>query len=381
MYYLYENVQNMTSENRVNYSRLLNFLSIGFSSLVSFFATVPAHAELKFLDPINTAARIRSDVERRPMMAVARAGDRLVAVGSRGLIIWSDDQGVTWVQAKVPVQSDLLAIHFPTNLDGWAVGHDGVVLHSADAGKTWSKQLDGLIAAEAFKKIYSAMGPMGKEALGQLMQNYKAGPALPFLDVWFEDKQIGFAVGSFGMLITTTDGGKSWEPALHRVANEQSLNLNAVRGLGNDLYIVGERGKIYQLDRDSGRFIAEDTGYLGSFFGVIGNSNVLIAFGLRGTTYRCNKTKLRTGRGNNCWEPVSIPTEQTITAGVTDRDGNFVLVDAAGQFILLDKEAKDARLLPMEHPMRTTGIVLDRSTYIVTGLEGVRTETIRNSFR
>ena len=32
---------------------------------------------------------------------------------------------------------------FPTPSTGWAVGHDGVVLHSTDAGRTWTRQLDG----------------------------------------------------------------------------------------------------------------------------------------------------------------------------------------------------------------------------------------------
>ena len=40
----------------------------------------------------------------------------------------------SWQQADVPVSSDLVAVPFPTPTHGWAVGHDGVVLHSADAG-------------------------------------------------------------------------------------------------------------------------------------------------------------------------------------------------------------------------------------------------------
>ncbi|MEN1451047.1 WD40/YVTN/BNR-like repeat-containing protein, partial [Pseudomonas aeruginosa] len=46
-------------------------------------------------------------------------------------------------QAQVPVDVLLTSVHFPDANNGWAVGHDGVVLHSTDGGKTWSKQLDG----------------------------------------------------------------------------------------------------------------------------------------------------------------------------------------------------------------------------------------------
>ncbi|MCX7168911.1 MAG: glycosyl hydrolase, partial [Proteobacteria bacterium] len=37
------------------------------------------------------------------LAAVARAGNRLVAVGERGIVLLSDDNGVTLRQAKVPV--------------------------------------------------------------------------------------------------------------------------------------------------------------------------------------------------------------------------------------------------------------------------------------
>ena len=90
------------------------------------------------------------------MLAITRAGARLVAVGERGSILLSDDSGVSWRQAKVPVSVTLTAVQFPNAKAGWAVGHLGVVLHSADGGETWAKQLDGREAAslvlEAAKK-------------------------------------------------------------------------------------------------------------------------------------------------------------------------------------------------------------------------------------
>src|SRR4029079_5611384 len=74
---------------------------------------------------------------------LARAGQRIVAVGQRGHVLYSDDAGKSWKQATVPVSSDLVAVPFPDATHGWAVGHDGVVLHTDDAGVTWTRQLDG----------------------------------------------------------------------------------------------------------------------------------------------------------------------------------------------------------------------------------------------
>ena len=79
---------------------------------------------------------------------MARAGERLVAVGERGRIILSDDNGVTWRQVHSPTSVTLTHVTFATPVDGWAVGGMGIVLHSADGGLSWTKQLDGIQAAD-----------------------------------------------------------------------------------------------------------------------------------------------------------------------------------------------------------------------------------------
>lgn len=353
--------------------KLLRILSAG---LCCALISASVLADAKFRDPLDTAAEMRVGISNRPLMAITHAGARLVAVGSRGMIVGSEDGGKTWTQAKVPVQTDLLAVNFPTPLEGWAVGHNGVVLHSADGGKSWVKQLDGRMAADAFKAFYTAHNtlPEAAAAVSQLEQNYKAGPALPYLDVWFESAQIGYAVGSFGLLIATNDGGKTWEPWLHRIDNPQSLNLNAVRGIGADIYIVGERGQVYRLDRSKGRFEKTDTGYNGSFFGIVGNDNVLIAYGLRGTVYRATRGKA----GFDRWEAVPMPNEQTISDGVAV-DAGFVLANGAGQFLSADTNGKSFQVQPATKASRFTGLTaLDSKTVVVTALDGVRIETLHN---
>ena len=43
----------------------------------------------------------------------------------------------------MPVSADLTALHFANAQQGWAVGHEGVVLHTPDGGASWTLQLDG----------------------------------------------------------------------------------------------------------------------------------------------------------------------------------------------------------------------------------------------
>lgn len=343
--------------------------------LVAWVLTGRSVLAAPFADPLNTPALMRTALVSRPFQAVTLAGQRLVAVGPRGMIALSGDRGKTWQQAKVPVQSDLLAVHFPTPAQGWAVGHDGVILHSADAGANWTKQLDGRLAEKAFKQVYQVQADLGEEAartaLATLDQNFKAGPALPFLDVWFEDALTGYAVGSFGMLALTRDGGKTWAPGLHLVDNDQQLNLNAVRGIQGEILLAAERGQVFRLDRAKGRFIGTNSGYSGSFFGFAGNAQAVLAFGLRGVVYR----SVDKGRS---WAPVKVPGGASVAAGATrPGDAGIVLVNAAGQLILGNAAATEFTQVQVSLNQRLTGVVvLDDGTVVAVGLGGLHTQRL-----
>ena len=100
----------------------------------------------KFQDPLDAAAPSTRFTATTHLTAIARAGNRLVSVGVRGLIVLSDDEGKTWRQAPAPVSSDLVSVRFVTPSRGWACGHDGVILATSDGGEHWVKQLDGRMA-------------------------------------------------------------------------------------------------------------------------------------------------------------------------------------------------------------------------------------------
>src|SRR5688572_31283560 len=121
---------------------LLRALAAGGMLPLAARAAAPANSS-PWRDVLDTPAQKSALAPRTLLTGLARAGERVVAVGQRGHALFSDDAGKSWQQAEVPVSSDLVAVQFPTATAGWAVGHDGVVLHSADAGKTWARQLDG----------------------------------------------------------------------------------------------------------------------------------------------------------------------------------------------------------------------------------------------
>src|SRR5580765_4846300 len=108
---------------------MMNPVHVAVALLAATLAiAAPASRGAGFADPLDVPAVASSLAPSRLLNGVARAGGRIVAVGQRGHILSSDDQGKTWTQASVPVSVDLLAVHFPTPGKGWVVGHSGVVL-------------------------------------------------------------------------------------------------------------------------------------------------------------------------------------------------------------------------------------------------------------
>ena len=215
-----------------------------------------------YVDVLDLPAKPSALAVRSPLLDVANAGQRLVAVGQRGHVLYSDDAGQQWQQANVPVSSDLNAVYFSTRQQGWAVGNDGVILHSNDAGVTWKKQLDGREIGALLVKHYAALAnaePSNEQwpllvAEGQRL--VEEGADKPLLDVWFADDKLGYVVGVFNLILRTEDGGQSWTPFQDRTDNPQNFHLNAIASTGDALYIVGEQGLVLKWDDAQQHFAA-----------------------------------------------------------------------------------------------------------------------------
>ena len=125
-------------------------LRIYASALIAALATACSApvASADFADVLDSPAQISPLASKGLLQAVVKAGSRLVAVGQRGHIVISTDGGATWKQSPVPVSSDLTSVFFVDAKEGWAVGHDGVILHSRDSGDSWELQLTGRSANE-----------------------------------------------------------------------------------------------------------------------------------------------------------------------------------------------------------------------------------------
>lgn len=247
-----------------------------------------------------------------PMLRVARCGTRLVAVGERGVVLLSDDDGHRWQQARVPVSVTLTGVQFTNDKRGFATGHGGVVLRTDDAGQTWKRMLDG-------RRIHALLSPPEVARQAEI-----DGPDKPWLALHFSDDMNGMIVGAFGMALETSDGGQSWRSFAERLANPRALHLYAVHRRGERIWIAGEQG-LYALSTDGGRsFSVQPTPYRGSFFAMqpLNDGSVLLG-GLRGT--------LLLHAGDGTFRTLAAASTQGVVQLLTLEPSALALVDQSGR--------------------------------------------------
>ena len=326
-----------------------------------------------FQDPLSLPAEPSVLASRAALTAMARAGDRIVAVGQRGIVIHADSANPTlqWHQASVPVSTDLTGVAFPTPREGWAVGHGAVVLHSVDQGATWVKLIDGKTLGETALAYYesSAAEPSAERREALLEQARRLAEekeAQPFLDVWFKDAKTGYVVGTFNRIFRTDDGGEHWTPLIDRTDNPEELHFYAVRGFGNELYLAGERGMVWRWDEARSAFIDVRTPYTGSLFGLIVTPQAVLAYGMRGSLYRS------TDRGAH-WQQIATGLRAGIIAGDLRPGGEIVLVAQSGDAIVSKDGGQTFQPLPLAGREMAAGILAAANgSLVVIGPAGVR---------
>lgn len=329
----------------------------GAAMLPAWAASVPA--------VLSQAALITPKALGAATLAVARAGDRLVAVGERGTVLLSDDHGASWRQAQVPVQASLTAVCFADARTGWAAGHLGVILRSDDAGASWHKQLDGVQAAELVKQAAQRTGDAA--AVAQAQRLVEEGADKPFFDLEFIDAQRGFAVGAYNLMFATTDGGKSWTALGPRLPNPKSLHLYGVRARGRTLVVAGEQGLLLRSTDAGASFSALASPYKGSFFGLLQTrGGALVAYGLRGTAWRSSDEGLH-------WDKLDTGVPMAVGAGTALPNGGFVLLGQAGDALLGGADGPALRRIPAREPVPVSGVALAADgALVLASLRGMR---------
>ncbi len=267
-------------------------------------------------DPAARPSVIAPLAVRSLLIDLARAGERVFAVGERGHVLYSDDEGRTWTQVQVPGSANLNAVHFNDARHGCAVGHAEMILCTWDGGQKWE------------------------------LVHFAPDNQQPLLDVFLVDGERGIATGAYGVIYMTADGGRVWgqvpfepvpldgsvqqeEQPIDDMEAEVDLgfefHLNAIaRGPGQRIYIGAEAGRLFRSDDDGASWRELPSAYDGSYYGILPlDGDALLAFGLRGNLFR-------SGDGGMNWTPIETGTVALLNSGARVDDHTVVVVGMAG---------------------------------------------------
>ena len=148
----------------------------------------------------------------------AQNGSVGVAVGRNQSLLFTRDGGTTWQQARlqkandktpIPEGGTFKAVHL--DADGaraWAVGDQGLIASSEDAGETW----------RVISMLPSPLTMSSDTGLEALAMNLSA---IEFL----ADGRTGWVAGDNGMIAKTLDGGDLWR-VKHRLAGLSLTDLH-----------------------------------------------------------------------------------------------------------------------------------------------------------
>jgi photosystem II stability/assembly factor-like uncharacterized protein len=321
---------------------------------------------------------------RSVILDFTEANARAVAVGERGHVLVSESRA-DWRQiAEVPTRATLTAVTAVGDRV-WAVGHDGVVLHSADGGLSWELQRhEPWSPPQDDEDFFSRDTRLGA----------------PLLDVMFTDADNGFAIGAYALMLRTRDGGATWEPlvvtadapeavdGVDEVADdagdswtfaqddlaldaEEDPHLNGIARLGDgSLFIVAERGSAFRSRDDGDSWERIQLPYDGSMFGVLalGDTHVL-AYGLRGNVFESLD-------GGDSWQRLETDTELSLMGAAALSDGGIVVVGANGLVLYRPDHASPFRQHTFvnadeETPVLAGVLPLGTRTLIVSGERGI----------
>ena len=315
-------------------------------------------------------------------LSVARAGNRLVAVGLRGHILVSEDAGATWRQIDSPVSTDLIAVRVTSDQVGWIVGHDAVLLLSQDGGQHWERRLDGRTAGQLMIDAYAARAQAGDAEAGRLLDEVKgavehsATPGVlpyPFLDVHFRTADEGFLIGAFGLLLHTADGGKTWQPWLERADNDKRFHLYAIAGDADQLVIAGEQGLLRRYDPAQQRFVTLASPYNGTFFGLNVKGSQVLAFGLRGNAFASDD------EGQH-WRKVETGIDTILVGALRTPDDRLLLIAQNGQVLQADAALTAFQPLPVQRGGDVFGAALaSPDALVLARVNGMAVASLRGA--
>lgn len=271
---------------------LIPIAVIGALLYAAFF--VKATAEVSSVKP--------PEIERRDrFLGVAMPAENVIwAVGSNGKVVRSNDAGKSWSAQSTPTVENLQGIAAWDINQAVGVGGNGVLIKTDDAGKTW-------------KEI-----PVPKSDVANKLLNVRA-----------YGSGTAWAVGELGAVLKTLDFGRTWERALP----EKDQAWNDISFVGSHGVLVGEFGQTMKSDDGGATWQPAKSGIQSSLMSVyLRDESNGVAVGLSGVI-------LVTRDGGQQWTSVERQTREHLNNVIWD-GAQWVAVGDKGVIVTGDKDGR-----------------------------------------
>lgn len=266
---------------------------------------------------------------RKFLSAALRAAivPNLVMIFCCSLPFFAKDAAALTIQPAVATSAATKAAMLGSALAGKrivAVGEHGIVLLSDDDGKSF-RQAKSVPVRSTLTEVFFADEQTGWAVGhwgvilnttdgGNSWQLQRSDTAVdqPLLSVYFKDKNRGWAVGLWSLLLDTRDGGKTWNanklpPPPGGGKTDRNL-LHIFAGKSGTLFIAAEQGTVIRSTNDGAAWTYFATPYKGSFWTGIGLQNgTLLVGGLRGKIFRSSDD-------GKSWSEIDSGTKSSLTA-------------------------------------------------------------------
>ena len=252
-------------------------------------------------------AVLEETVPHERLFALAFDGDRGIAVGDLGMVMWTRDGGTTWTREKAPTDLALLGVTMVGDRV-IAVGQRGLIL-VRDADGTWRE-----IESHTEERL---------------------------LNVDANADGLAYAVGAFGTVLRSADGGETWRSAapdwsaLDETAESETdisgaagePTMNAVQVMADGTVLLG--GEIAYVLRSGDRGANWSLAYRSQ----VPPGEIKPAVnGLRvrpdGVGFAVGQAGLllKTTDGGRSWRRLTTPASGNLHAVVSASDGAVVVV-------------------------------------------------------
>ncbi len=271
------------------------------------------------------------------------------AVGDNGVLVHSTDGGFNWNFQDLGIRKNFNNIQFVDSEKGWIVGHDGLILHTNNGGEQW------------------------------VIQNTDTDRDL--FAVNFLDENIGWAAGRSSTILRTNNGGLNWVEVDHPYSGGRLDNIQFINEeFGMTVGTKSTQEQVYMLTTDGGETWEESSIGSPSRFNdlhIFDENNIIISSGngqIRTTSDGGENwiSRTITSTSSNLYSIHFIDENNGWVAGSIDAEGNTPV-------LFTDDGGESWTSISSEYRGNFRSIyVLEDGYFVGVGLSGLISTTLDN---